>query len=258
MHHVKNNEKCRTTSRQKWRRLFNELNVDDHNNNSDDGEEEPNSDLRKDANETPLQSTEYEIPPLASPGHSSDEETEGNEEINPQLNSFQNILKEVTNLTHRITKCQRNMTIMKNSMVTKETLNESINNALSRNSAVSKENQPSFEDPDFDIDGKVTILEDYKMGFNDFNEALNATSNCRRAKKIMRTMWTTEQKKNMGVKFDRKKPDTTIVEERAYIKILRIMTELQKYKVIPVYTDNDRASVNIKMWVSDWLKQTSK
>ncbi|KAH0556085.1 hypothetical protein KQX54_000342, partial [Cotesia glomerata] len=102
----------------------------------------------------------------------------------------------------------------------------------------------------------VQIMQDFVLSFNDFSEALNATTNCRRAKKIMRTMWSKEDKKKMLVKYDPKKPDSTVVQETDYVKILKIMTALDEYKVIPVFKDNDRAIINIKTWVSEWLKQS--
>ncbi|XP_074110119.1 uncharacterized protein LOC141534587 [Cotesia typhae] len=138
--------------------------------------------------------------------------------------------------------------------ITKQSLEESLANFARAMTTANKENCCQAEEPEFNADNKVQILDDFAIDYNLYYSAITASTNSYRAKKVMAQFWPENERLQLLTEYDPKRPEMRIVTDTEYKKLLEIMNKLQKIQVIPVHTAKDRILSNMKKWVSDWLK----
>ncbi|XP_057324010.1 protein PFC0760c-like [Microplitis mediator] len=174
---------------------------------------------------------------------------------NNRSNNNNNVLKDIQNLKRQLYCNNQELGQIKKNMVTKNILNETLNTVVETVTTKNDSNsRMDFKEPLFDAENQVKIFDDFIMSFDNYYSAINATTNCRRAKAVMREFWSPQKRSDLVVKFNPKKPDMSLVSNAEYAKLIKIVEELQKYKKITIYTDKDRVSTNIIKWVGEWLK----
>ncbi|XP_057326726.1 uncharacterized protein LOC130674325 [Microplitis mediator] len=172
----------------------------------------------------------------------------------PRNESNINLMETVNHIQTVTTTNSRQINQLRRVCITKKSLDESLENFARRMTTANKENCCQSEEPQFNADNKVQILNDFAMDYNLYYSAITASTNSYRAKKVMAQFWSEGERLQLLTTYDPKRPEMRIVSDTEYKKLIEIMNKLQEIQAIPVHTPKDRVLSNMKKWVSAWLK----